>query len=130
MSSCSRAVYSKRRTHNYGGVRRIGQKRSVTGIRHNIGPANFHGHTDIDVAEVALKHLLTFMHWVAMPTYAENQFARYSIVKCQLLNEPLHFDGGIDIVAAFWEDGYDKCWHSLCIPLNSSHATLSCCDKG
>jgi hypothetical protein len=59
MSSCSRAVYSKRRTHNYGGVRRIGQKRSVTGIRHDIGPAKFHGLPDIDVAEVSSLQLIS-----------------------------------------------------------------------
>ena len=56
MSSCqcSRAVYSKRRTHDYGGVRRISQKRNVTAIKYNIDPAKFHVDPDINVAESAV----------------------------------------------------------------------------
>jgi hypothetical protein len=54
MSNCSRAVYSKRRTHDYGGVRTIGQKRNVTGIRYNVDPAKFHVDPDIDVAQSAV----------------------------------------------------------------------------
>jgi hypothetical protein len=27
------------------------------------------------------------------------------------------FDGGVDIVTAFWEDGYNKRWRGLCLPL-------------
>lgn len=32
-------------------------------------------------------------------------------------NGSLLFDGGVDIVAAFWEDGYNKCWCSLCLQM-------------
>ena len=32
-------------------------------------------------------------------------------------NGTLLFDGGVDIAAAFWEDGYNKCWRGLCRPL-------------
>jgi hypothetical protein len=42
MGSYSRAVYSKRRTHDYGKVRRIDQPRNVTGIRNNVDPAKPH----------------------------------------------------------------------------------------
>jgi hypothetical protein len=90
MGGCSCAVYSKKRTHDYGRVRRIVQPRNVTGIRYNIDPPKLPVDPDIDVAEsalylsitvtvaylsvifakycgLALKHLLAFMHWVAMP---------------------------------------------------------------
>ena len=53
MSSCSRDVYSKRRTHDYGGVRRIGQKLNVMRIRYNVDPAKFHVDPDIDVTQSA-----------------------------------------------------------------------------
>jgi hypothetical protein len=33
---------------------------------------------------LAFKHLTAFIHWVAMPAYAENQFAKDAMVKCQL----------------------------------------------
>ena len=54
MGGCSREVYSKRRTHDYGGVRRIGQPRNVTGIRYNVDPAKLHVDPDKDVAITAL----------------------------------------------------------------------------
>jgi hypothetical protein len=51
---CNHAEYSKRRTHDYGGVRRIGQKLNVKAIRYNIDPAKFHVDPNINVAESAV----------------------------------------------------------------------------
>jgi hypothetical protein len=106
---CSRAVYSRRRTHDDGGVRRIGQPRDVTAIRYNIDPAKLHVDPDIDVAESAIYSFI-YCHGhggllerdvcVVLRPCVEalagfhalggdaclhgNQFAKDAIVKCQL----------------------------------------------
>ena len=54
MGDCSHAVYSKRRTHDYGGVRRVRQPWNVTGIGYNIDPTKLHVDPDIDVTESAV----------------------------------------------------------------------------
>jgi hypothetical protein len=54
MNGCSRVAYSKKRTHNYGWVRRVGQPRNITGIRYNIDPAKLHVDPAIEVAESAI----------------------------------------------------------------------------
>jgi hypothetical protein len=55
---------------------------------------------------------------VTSPKLNSTQGARASkSVRINEDNGPLLFDGGVDIVGAFWEDGYDKCWSGLCLPL-------------
>jgi hypothetical protein len=65
MGGCNRAVYSKRRTHDYRGVCRISQPRNVTGIRYNVVPAKLHIDPDIDIAESAVYNFISVSrsHW-------------------------------------------------------------------
>jgi hypothetical protein len=58
MDGCSRAAYSKKRTHDYGWVRNIGQPRNITGIRYNVDPAKLHVDPE-DVAESAVYNFIS-----------------------------------------------------------------------
>ncbi len=86
----------------------------------------------------ALKHLVAFMHWVAMPAYAKISLQRYHhrmsitvtspklnstqgaiATKSVMTNEDngqLLFYGRVDITAAVWKDGHNECWRGVCHP--------------
>ena len=162
VSGCSRVVYSKKRTHNYGWICGVCQKRNITGIRYNVDPAKLHVDPDIDVAKSAISQYdsdrgilerdirvilrpcieaLGRLHALGSDAYLRGKSVcqrcrrQMSItltspkldntqrtrtsksVRTNEDNGPLLFDGGVDIIGAFWEDRYDKCWRSFCLPL-------------
>ena len=55
---------------------------------------------------------------VTSPKLNSTQGARTSkSIRTKEDDGPLLFDGGVNVVGAFWEDGYDKCWWGLRLPL-------------